>query len=151
MRVFVDESGDTGINNDPSSSPHFVVTAVIFACPEEAEKCSQALDELRKELRWQPNAEFKFSKLNLKLRVRFLKTVSAFKFTYCTVILEKQKLDGKGFKFHKSFYKFSIRMLFRNAKRYLADATVCIDECGNQNFKEELEKYLDRRINAASP
>lgn len=150
MRVYVDESGDTGLNGDASSSSHFVVTAVVFACPQEAQKCSQNLDNLRKELGWQQDAEFKFSKLNPANRVKFLQSVSAFDFRYYSVILDKKKLDGKGFKFQKSFYKFPIRILFKNAKHFLKEAVVCVDQFRNDDFRIEVEKYLKIRINNSS-
>ena len=150
MLVYVDESGDTGLHLDKGASPYFIVSAVIFSCPLEAERCSNAIDGFRNQI-GKKNLEFKFSKLNSKNRKHFLLTIAQFDFKYCAVILDKNRLYGKGFKFHRSFYKYSIRLLFQHAKRHMLDAAVCIDECGNDEFRQELEKYLDRQINSDTP
>ncbi len=41
-------------------------------------------------------------------------------------------------------------MLFRNAKRFLNEAIVSVDKFRNQEFREELEKYLKIRINKSA-
>lgn len=150
MQVFVDESGDTGLNQDPSTSVFFVVTAVIFRNQESAIECSQQLDALKKEFGLKASYEFKFSKLKPKKRIRLLQVIASSDFTYSTVILDKKKLRGEGFKYQKSCYKYPIQLLFKNAKRFLSNATICFDQFRNEEFSEELQKYLNRVINAKS-
>ena len=50
MLVFVDESGDAGMKLERTSSPFFVVTAVLFEDREAAATCDRRIDHFRKGL-----------------------------------------------------------------------------------------------------
>ena len=64
MLVFIDESGDPGMNKKIGSSEYFIVTAVAFEDHEEATRCDERIDTLRQELR---AGEFHFNScLNLR-------------------------------------------------------------------------------------
>lgn len=150
MFVYVDESGDSGVKGKKDSSEFFIVTAIIFQNREDAEECSNIIDQLRKELNWNANHEFKFNKLSAQYRRRFLRAVAESKFTYCTVVIDKKLLSGPGFQYKNSFYKYPIRMLFQNSKEYLDEAIVTIDKTGEREFRKEIESYLKRHTNTSS-
>lgn len=130
------------------STDHFTVSMVAFEDHEEAMRADYCIGEFRKELSSSPNFEFHFSKMKPKYRIAFLKAVSGFEFFYFTVTINKSRLKGEGFNYPDSFYKYTCGMVFENAKPYLNDAVVVIDGSGGREFKDQLQTYLRRRMNA---
>jgi hypothetical protein len=150
MLVFVDESGDCGMKRKEGTSELFVIAAVTFNDNQDAENCDKRIAELRQECFRSKNLEFKFNKCCDDYREAFLKGVAEFDFFYLAFGLNKAKLYGPGFEFKDSFYKYTAKLLFENAKPYLRDASVLIDRTGNREFRQQLERYLKSRINIDS-
>jgi len=151
MLVFVDESGDPGLKTDTGSSKFFVVSLVIFDDHEEADAADNRIALLRREMRLDPRFEFRFNKCRQDFRTRFLTALAPYEFFYWGIVINKQpsKLWGPGFKHKDSFYKYASGLVFQNAKASLNNATVVIDGSGSREFREQLERYLKRRINDA--
>jgi hypothetical protein len=147
MLVFVDESGDPGMQQKRGSSSLFIITAVIFLDLEDASACDHRIDELREQCFHNHRQEFKFNKCCHDHRMAFLRAMGDYEFLYLTFVLNKAKLLGPGFQNKSSFYKYTSRLLFENAKSYLSRATVVIDGSGNREFRRELQSYLKRKIN----
>jgi uncharacterized protein DUF3800 len=147
MLVFIDESGDPGMSGKVGASPVFVITAVVFSNPEEAERCAASICELRKILGLDDRFEFHFNKCADKFRRAFLERVAPFKFYHHSFVVNKDKLYGEGFKHKNSFYKFVCGMVADNLKPHLASASLTFDKCGDRAFKQQLSKYLKGRIN----
>lgn len=147
MLVFIDESGDSGIKGKTGSSEFFVIVAVIFEDNEDAECCDARIEKLKHECFKHQNAEFHFSKCNQEMRCRFFSAVAGCDFFYLAFVLNKAKLWGPGFAYKDSFYKYTAKLLFENAKPYLTDATLILDRTGNRDFRTQLEKYLKNKIN----
>jgi len=145
--VFIDESGDPGMKGRPGSSELFAVTGVLFEENEEAAACEEKIKQCRRALGLHPNFEFHFYSCSDKFRGSFLSAVSQAGFFYHTVVLNKSKLWGKGFQEKDSFYKYTTSLVFENAKPNLRNATVVIDRCGNREFRQQLAKYLKRKMN----
>ncbi|NLG42006.1 MAG: DUF3800 domain-containing protein [Phycisphaerae bacterium] len=148
MLVFVDESGDAGMKPDRQSSPYFVVTAVLFEDHEEAQACDRLIDKLRGRLEVGAAAEFHFSKSRRQIREQFLQHAARFGFSYLAVVLNKRKLTGPGFRYKSSFYKYTVNLVFQNAKAYLRDAIVVLDRSGGEEFRAQLARYLAKKVNA---
>ena len=147
MLVFVDESGDSGMKGKDGSSELFVVAAVIFVENYDAEKCDKKIAEIAKRCFGGKTREFKFAKCCDDYRKKFLTGVAGQDFLYAAFVLNKSKIWGEGFLYKETFYKFTCKLLFENAKRYLKDASVVIDKSGNREFRLQLEKYLKAKIN----
>ena len=148
MLAFVDESGDPGRDVVNGSSLFFVVAVVTFQDHEDANACDQRITLLRRELALDPRYEFHFSENTKKIRRRFLEAVTPYHFFYHAFALNKdpQKLYGPGFEHKESLYKFTARLTFENAKPYLSDAIVIVDQSGDRKFRDELATYLRARI-----
>lgn len=71
MYVFVDESGDPGMNLEAGSSPFFVVTAVTFQEEEHMDDCGSKIDAVRQQLGLPAHVEFKFAKSSDSVREVF--------------------------------------------------------------------------------
>ena len=151
MLVFLDESGDPGMKLQQGSSEYFFVTLVIFEDNEEALRADHHIAALREQLRLDASFEFRFNKMNYRLRTRFLREMCVFNFCYYTIALRKGQLTARGFRFSESFYKVACRYVFTNAKTVLRDAVVVIDGSGSRVFQRQLVTYLRRGINPRTP
>jgi hypothetical protein len=147
MLVLIDESGDPGFKIASGSSEYFVVTLLAFTDINHAEAADRRISRLRQELRLADSFEFHFNKLNRRNRETFLRELSAHKFFYLSVVINKRKLVGPGFRHKESFYKYTCSLVFKNARRYLKNATVIIDGSGSREFRKQLSSYLRKRIN----
>lgn len=148
MLAFIDEAGDTGLKTDQGASRYFVVSLVIFEDHDEALACDQRITLLRKELNYPDHFEFHFSHNSDRVRKRFLEAVFPYNFFYFGFALNKDadKLWGPGFQVKASLYKFTCGVVFENAKPYLSEAIIVIDESGTDTFRSQLGKYLTRRV-----
>ncbi|HLD21689.1 MAG TPA: DUF3800 domain-containing protein [Patescibacteria group bacterium] len=149
MLVFIDESGDSGLKMDKGSSRYFTVALVIFDDREEAIACDQRIELLKKELGWDKQSEFHFKRNSERVRKAFLQGVAPYNFFYHGVVINKDpnKLWGDGFQDKCSFYKYTCGLVFQNAKELLEDSIVVIDKSGNQDFRNQLAKYLRNKMN----
>jgi hypothetical protein len=147
--VFVDESGDPGLKLNSGSSRYFVVTLLYFTDLDEANRADSHIGEIRRSFGLPEGFEFHFNKLNNYYRTEFLKRMAGFDFSYFSMVLNKTELYAEGFKFKDSFYKYTCKLVFDNAKAYLSNATVIVDGSGSKEFRKQLEGYLKRRINAS--
>jgi hypothetical protein len=150
MLVFVDESGDPGLKVGQGSTPHFVVTLVVFRDVAAAERVNKAIKAYRAKINFRPQAEFHFAKLKDTFKLGFLEAVAPFDFEYFSIVINKGKLRGPGFHFKGSFYKYSCRLVMSNAKALLDNATVIIDGSGDRKFRRELAEYFRKQVNDAS-
>lgn len=153
MLVFIDESGDPGLKIGDGSSRIFTISLVVFEENEEAVACDQRIELLKRELGWtkKPN-EFHFKRNSDKVRDTFLKAVRPYNFFYYGIVINKDpsKLYGEGFKDKASFYKYACSLVFENAKDKLDAATVVIDKSGDLEFRNQLAKYLRKKVNVSS-
>jgi hypothetical protein len=147
MSIFVDESGDPGMKLRRGASPYFIVTALLFEDRDEAMACDQKVNHVRKELGLPPTTEFHFNKSSRAVREYFLPQMAVYEFFYVAVVLDKLKLYGPGFRFKASFYKYVVNLVFQNAKPHLRAATVVIDRSGGLEFRNQLARYLTKRMN----
>lgn len=146
MLVFVDESGDAGMKLGEGSSEFFIVTAVLFEDHDEANHCDQRINLIRTELGLSDHFEFHFNKCNTAIRHSFLEKVAPFDFFYLAVVLNKPKLRSPGFRVKESLIKYTSGLVFENAKPHLRDAIVVVDASGSKDFRNQLSKYLKKRI-----
>jgi hypothetical protein len=146
VQVYVDESGDSGMQGKPGSSLYFVVAAVLFDSDESAKRCRAAIRGLHESLGWSSRQEFKFNRANKEIRSQFFNAVRDHDFWFNAVVLNKKSLTGPGFQFKDPFYKYTVRLVFTNAKSYLEAATVVMDQCGSRDFRQQMEKYLKAQM-----
>jgi hypothetical protein len=147
MLVFIDESGDAGLKVDLGSSDYFVVTLLMFEENNEAELADLRIQNFKAETGKPTNFEFHFNKCSCRLRESFMAKICHCDFLYFSIVFNKRKLTGDGFKYKESFYKYACRLVFENAKAHLNNATVVIDGSGSREFRRELTTYLRKRIN----
>ena len=146
MLVFVDESGDAGMKVAQGASKFFVVTAVLFEDRDEANQCDERINLIRTELGLSEHFEFHFNKCSQSIRRAFLEAMAPYSFFYLAVVVNKTKLHSPAIAIKESLIKYSTRLVFENAKPYLRDAIVVVDASGSKDFRNQLSRYLKKRI-----
>jgi Protein of unknown function (DUF3800) len=151
MIVFVDESGDAGLKVESGSSPHFVVTLVVFNDNDEATRVDEHLSEVRKKLNFRTDFEFHFHKLSKNYRKHLLREVAQFDFIYFSIVFLKTEIEEFEIKSGKQFYHFAYTEACLVAKEFLENATIIVDGQGSREFKQRLEKVLKSGLNLDLP
>lgn len=148
MLVFIDDSGDAGFKLDKGSSKYFVIVLVIFDDELEAEKTAVAIKELRRELGFPEDMEFKFFKSKNSVREKFLQTVARFQFRVRYLVVDKQKIHSEELRNNKnSFYSYIIKMVLKHSDGSIVDAKVKIDGSGDRIFRRNFLTYLRKELN----
>lgn len=144
MLIFIDESGDTGFKFESGSSDFFVMSLVLFEDPKEGERCSDQIDQLKKELGLPPTAEFHFNHNADKTKLAFLQTITAFDFAYFVAVIDKKspQLGGRVFEQKETFYKYACNLVFSKTMPFIDNATITFDKAGSKEFQTGLRKYL---------
>lgn len=148
MLVFVDDSGDAGFKLDRGSSRFFVIALVIFDDDLEAEKMAVAIKELRRNLGFPENMEFKFFKSKHSVREKFLQTIGPFQFRIRCLVVDKQKIHSSELQNNKnSFYGYIIKLVLKHSDDSILDAKVKIDGNGDRLFRRNFLTYLRKELN----
>ncbi len=148
MLVFIDDSGDPGFKLDKGSSHFFVISAVLFDDNLEAEKTAVAIKELRRELKFGDNVEFKFNKSKRLVREKFLSAVNPFSFKIRCIVIEKGIIYSDELRRNKKhFYAFAIKTLLKYSGEEIKNAKIKVDGSGDREFKRNFLTYLRRELN----
>ena len=145
-KVFIDESGDPGINNSNFSSRFFVLAMIIFDSEQDISYTNKEIDNLKKEIK--QKTEFKFSKSNnIKRELSFNKIVNI-NFKVEAIVVDKKKIYSNKFKEDSnSFYNYMLRQLITNSETKLDNPIIIIDGKKDKKYKKKFEIYLRNFIN----
>lgn len=147
MLVLIDESGDPGFKLVRGSSSHFVMAMVIFDDFAVAQQASEAIANLRTELRLK--TEFKFAKSHANVKDAFFERVCRHDFRVRAVVVDKSRIYSGNLRTQaETFYNYFVRQLLEHDNGQLANARIKIDGSGNRKFRQELNSYLRRRLDA---
>ncbi len=147
MLVFIDDSGDAGFNIEKGSSQFFVIALIIFEDYLEAEKTAVAIKELKRELHFPDDVEFKFFKSRAEVRKRFLTTVHGFKFKVRCLVVDKTKIYSPELRGNKgSFYSYAIKTVLKHSAS-VVNAKIKIDGSGDRIFRKSFLGYLKKQLN----
>lgn len=141
MLVFLDESGDVGRKVDTGSSQFFVV-GVVFFDKDEAQRCDNAITELRRTLGKPDNFEFHFSDNSKNIRQKFIETIAPFEFGVMCVAVNKKLIQNTDITSPTALYRYACTMVMANTLPYLKDATLVIDKSGSKQFQTELRRSI---------
>jgi hypothetical protein len=148
MLIFMDESGDTGFKFKRVSSEYFVLTIIIFDSLEAAEKANDAINQLRKDLKFHEAREFKFSTgTSNDEKETFLRKMSRHDFRYRSVVINKSLLLAKNPQHPTdSLYMLVADQLFLRAQDRLNNASLFVDRT-SKAFVNEFNGYLRKKLN----
>ena len=149
MIVFIDDSGDPGFNIEKGASEHFVIACVIFSDLLEAERVAVAVKEVRRELKFPDNMEFKFSKSSKVTRVAFLSKIKQFDLKVRALVFDKKIIKSPELRNNKnSFYSYAIKSLLSYNDGNILNAKIKIDGGGDRNFRKSFITYLRKQLNS---
>lgn len=147
MLVFIDDSGDPGFKVGKGSTECFVIAMVIFSDPLEAERTALAIRELKRELRFPDDVEFKFFKSSKNVKARFFEKVRAFDFIVRCIVVKKELIHSNELRSNKnSFYAYFIKEALKNSGNEILNAKVRIDGSGDRMFRKSFLTYLRREL-----
>ena len=148
MLVFIDDSGDPGFKLDKGSTSHFIIAMVIFNDELEAEKTAVAIKELKREIGFREQTEFRFFKTRRDFRIKFLKTINKFDFRIRCLVVDKSIIYSNELKKDKnSFYAYFIKEVLKNNNNSILNAKIRMDGSGNRVFRKNFFAYLRRELN----
>ena len=150
MLIFIDDSGDPGFKLNKGSTSHFIIAMVIFDDELEAEKTAVAIKELKRNLKFSEDVEFRFFKNSQHIRVKFLKAVRNFKFRIRCLIVDKSIIYSDELKNNKnSFYAYFIKEVLKHSDNAIMDAKLRLDGSGDRIFRKNFFIYLRRELNSS--
>jgi len=143
ITAFADEFGNNSFDFE-SQGTHFIV-ATIICKNENLEKLRNDIDSIRKQHGFQ-TGEMKSSGVaqNHSRRKRILADIAKLDITIYAVIVDKTKLDGKGFAIKKSFYKYLNNLVYKELYRTFPKLELHVDEHGGNDFMREFKKYVEK-------
>lgn len=148
MLVFIDDSGDPGFKIDKGSTEFFSISMVIFDDNLEAEKAAVAIKQLKRDLKFTEDTEFKFCKTSEKHRLEFLETIKQFKFKVRSLVVKKSLIKSLELRNNKeSFYSYFIKMALKYNNNSIINASIKIDGSGDRKFRKSFLNYLQRELN----
>lgn len=148
MLVFIDDSGDPGLQLEKGSSKIFVIALIIFDDSLEAEETALKIKKLRRELGKTDDFEFKFNKCSKELRVRFLKRITDSKFRIQALIIKKRGVLEKEKRVSKeSFYSQVIMRVLKYSRGTIKDAKLTLDGRGERVFRKKFTSFLRKELN----
>lgn len=149
MLVFIDDSGDPGFKLDKGSTSHFIIAMVVFDDELEAEKTAVAIKELKREIGFSDNTEFRFFKTKNEYKIKFLETVNKFNFRIRSLIVDKSIIYSYKLQNNKnSFYAYFIKEVLRNSNNTILNAKIRLDGGGDRYFRKNFVTYLRRELNS---
>ena len=148
MLVFIDDSGDSGFKLGKGSTDFFVIAMVCFNDELEAEKVALAIKELKRELNFFENKEFRFFKTSKDHRTRFLNAINKFNFKVRAIVVDKKIVYSLKLRTDKnSFYSYFIKEALKNSGGEILNAKIKIDGGGDRVFRKSFLGYLKRELN----
>lgn len=140
--AFADEFGNNSFKFKTEST-HFIIAAIIVNyddLPEFYEK----VEQIRK--KYFQTGEIKSSKIkdNHKRRELILNEIVELKFNVYSVVVDKTKLFGEGFRYKKSFYKYLNGILYKELFKTFPKLELKVDEHGGNDFMLEFKNYVQQ-------
>lgn len=139
--AFADEFGNNSFDFDSQGS-HFIVASVIINL-EDSQIVNNRLEEIR--TKYFQTGEIKSNKVagNHKRRLVILKALQDVEFSIYSVVVDKEKLFGEGFKYKQSFYKYLNGILYKELYRTFPQLELKVDEHGGNDFMLSFKKYVE--------
>jgi len=147
VHIFIDESGNSSLNLDKKGTPsHFIYTAVVISDNnlEEARKLQEKISKLYFQGTHIKGSNIGNDEKGLEKRIKIAHELSTFTHFVKIMVVDKEQLDGKGFTYRKSFYKFFQRIFTNSIINNFDSYEICIDKFGHPEFQAELINYMDK-------
>ncbi|WP_291104310.1 MULTISPECIES: DUF3800 domain-containing protein [unclassified Flavobacterium] len=143
ITAFADEFGNNSFQFKTQGS-HFIIATVICNS-EKINELEKQVDEIRQNQKFQ-TGEIKSSGVagNYKRRIKILEEIIKLDISVYAVIIDKRDLEGKGFSYKKSFYKYLNNLLYKELFRTFPQLDLYVDEHGGNDYMLEFKKYVHK-------
>ncbi|MGN8067688.1 DUF3800 domain-containing protein [Mucilaginibacter sp. 22184] len=141
--AFADEYGNNSFEFNAQGS-HFIVASVIFR-KDKLQENQILFEKIR--AKYFQTGEMKSKKVadNHSRRIKILNELVEIDFSIYAVIVDKRKLEGEGFKYKQSFYKFLNGLVYKELFRTFPDLDLVVDEHGENEFMRQFKKYVQKQ------
>lgn len=149
VHVFIDEFGNASLNLDKKGTfSHFVYAAVLVTDQnlEQAQKIRKSLSQTF--AKGNPFKSKNLDKGTNDIKERLL-ALTMFRELDCLVtvlVVDKSKLDSKGFKYRQSFYKFFQKTFLNTITKNSNAYEIHLDRLGWPEFQKSLKEYIDTQV-----
>ncbi|MDK9348515.1 DUF3800 domain-containing protein [Propionibacterium freudenreichii] len=148
--VYIDDSGDGGMKIGTGSTPHLVMSAIVFRDRKEIEHLARNIEECRRECGHR--REFKFGKTNEKVKASFFEHLTDIDFAIRAIWFDKSKLYSPKLKASpKALKSYAIRELLTKNYGQIRDAKIFIDGQDTKGFDISDQSYFNRMVNRERP
>ena len=149
MLVFIDDSGDPGFKFDKGSTSHFIIGMVIFDDELEAEKTAVAIKELKRDINFAADTEFRFFRTSNDYKKKFFNKINSFDFRIRALVVDKTLIYSEELRGNKnSFYAYFIKEVLKNSNNTILKAKIRLDGSGDRVFRRNFFTYLRRELNS---
>ena len=136
MLVFIDESGDPGMN---SHQRYFVIAILIFDDLGQAVRMQAKIKYL---LAASGKAEFRFSQCKAAERDSFFQTINQFTFRVGAIIVDKEIIRSAALKNDsRKFYNYFLKQILVSSN--VSNARIRLDGKANRRLRGALVSYLN--------
>lgn len=147
VHIFIDESGNSSLNLDKKGTfSHFIYTAVVISENNiyEARKLQEKISKLFFQGQHIKGSNIGNDEKGLEKRINIANELSTLTHFVKIMVVDKRSLEGDGFNYRKSFYKFFQRIFANSIISNFDSYEICIDKFGHPEFQNELISYMDR-------
>lgn len=142
LLAFADEFGNNSFDF-PTQGTHFIVASVIIPRDKKAE-VEQQIEVIRKKYFQTGEMKSKGIGKNNNRRKQILSEILKVDFAIYALVVDKKKLEGEGFKYKKSFYKFLNGILYKELFKVYPNLHLAVDEHGENKFMAEFKSYVEK-------
>lgn len=140
--LYIDETGDTGFKFDKNSSTHFVVGMVSG----DRGRIETAARDVRRNLRWRDDQEFKFSDSGDAAKSLYLESMNRTRFGAYIMTFDKRRLRQVP---ERDFYGYLVGLALQDVIEILNENCLVLDESflgknKKRTFRTELRARLTR-------
>ncbi|MFN8209261.1 MAG: DUF3800 domain-containing protein [Bacteroidales bacterium] len=140
--AFADEFGNNSFDFEKQGS-HFIVGSVIVS-EEDLDNLKTQVEAIRKKHFQTGEMKSQLVATNHPRRIKILKELLELNFSIYSVIIDKRKLYGEGFRHKSSFYKYTNGLVYKELFKTFPDLILTVDEHGNNDFMRGFKKYVYR-------
>lgn len=124
------------------SSRFVVVVAIVFKDATKLEECKQKIQNLKESLKFSNRFEFKFSKLNNRIRKKFLSELSLNHYEVCYSFQDKNNFTGTS----SDLYFLLYRNLLKKLSIFDPPIYIKVDGVLDRRKKEETISFLRKTL-----
>lgn len=160
MYIFLDESGDLGLElSKPGTSQHFVLTLLLTATQEARKGVEKAIErtirnKIRKGKKGKiPTLEIKGTNTSLEVKQYFYRQVSELDFALYTIILPQQRMEASWTTEQERLYNDIAGRILEQLPLHTATDRVMLmlDKRKSQADQRDLNHYLSLRLHERLP